>query len=129
MRRRGLKATLPLVLAVCLLAIPLNTTTAGPAGSWIDLTTVQEDLIEFSYGWDKIWVSSYSVYVVESTSRYYFYHADLGERTRGHSDSVSVSHTGIDAGDQNIYVRLWLYDKNGRMIKHARLDIRLDVPA
>ena len=132
MRRPGFRIVLPLILGVALLTIPFgNAIAAPPEKSWIHLTSIGEDNVVFDYGWNKVGVYSYSVYVLESGAgySYHFETHNLGTRTTSKEDTtVSVTHSGIDSGDKNIYIRLWLYDKNGRMIKRARIDMRVEVP-
>lgn len=131
LRKLGFGIFLSLVLAVALVLASVGTIGAAPTPkSWITITHLAEDEIAFDYGWNKVNVYAYSVYVLESGVgySYYFHHGDLGVRTTNLQDSVSASHTGIDVGDQNIYVRLWLYGKNGKMIKNARLDMRVQFP-
>ena len=97
--------------------------------AYITITRLAEDEISFDWGWDKVNVDAYSIYVVENTITYYFEHHDFEVNTRSLSGNVTVSATGIDVGDQNIYVRLWLYDKNGRLMKPTRIDMRVVWPA
>lgn len=132
MRRLGFRTILSLVLALAFITIPFgNAIAARPEKSWIHITSIGEDSITFEYGWNKVGVYSYSVYVLESGvgSSYHFETHNLGTRTTSKEDTtVSVTHTGIDSGDKNIYIRLWLRGKNGRMIKRARIDMRVEVP-
>lgn len=132
MKKPGFRIVLSLILALAFTAIPfVNAIGAPPEKSWIHITSVGEDNITFDYGWNKVGVYSYSVYVLESGVgySYYFETHNLGARTTSKEDTtVSANHTGIDSGDKNIYIRLWLYDKNGRIIKHARIDMRVEVP-
>jgi hypothetical protein len=131
MKKPGFKIVLSLILAVALLIIPFANVSAAPKNprSYITITHLAEDEIGFDWGWDRVNVHAYSIYVVESTSTYYFEHDDFAVNTRSLSGNVTVTATGIDVGDQNIYVRLWLYDKNGRLMKPTRIDMRVVWPA
>ncbi len=131
MKKPGLKIVLCLILAITFLIIPFANVSAAPKNprSYITITHLAEDEIGFDWGWDRVNVHAYSVYVVESTSVYYFAHDALDVSTRSLSGNVTVTATGIDVGDPNIYLRLWLYDKNGRLMKSARIDMRVVWPA
>jgi hypothetical protein len=131
MRKPGFRIVLSLILAVALLIIPFANVSAAPKNprSYITITHLAEDEISFDWGWDKVNADAYSIYVVETTSVYYFEHHDFEVKTRSLSGNVTVTATGIDVGDQNIYVRLWLYDKNGKLMKPTRIDMRVVWPA
>ena len=131
MTKSGFRIVLPLLLAITLLIIPFGNVSAAPKNprSYITITHLAEDGISFNWGQDRVNVDAYSIYVVESTSVYYFEHIDFDVNTRSLSGNVTVTNTGIDAGDQNIYLRLWLYDKNGKLMKSTRIDMRVVWPA
>jgi len=131
MTKPGFRRVIPLLLAITLLIIPFGNVSAAPKNprSYITITNLAEDEISFDWGWDRVNVDAYSIYVVETTSVYHFEHVDFGVKTRSLSGNVTVTATGIDAGDQNIYLRLWLYDKNGKLIKPTRIDMRVVWPA
>jgi hypothetical protein len=131
MKNPRFRIVLSLILAVTLLIIPFGNVSAAPKNprSYITITHLSEDEISFNWGWDRVNVRAYSIYVVESTSVYYFEHVDFDVNTRSLSGNVTVTATGIDVGDQNIYLRLWLYNKNGKLMKPTRIDMRVEWPA
>jgi hypothetical protein len=131
MKKLGIRMPLAFILVAVLLLGSFSIVSAAPKErSWVHVISIEEDNITIEYGWNKLRVYSYSVYIFESgQAAYYFQNFPLGTLTKSKEDTpVSVTAAGIDAGDQ-IHLRLWLFNQHGRKIKHFSIDMNVTVPA
>lgn len=131
MKKLGIRMSLAFILVAVLLLGSFSIVSAAPKErSWIHVISIGEDSITIEYGWNNVRVYSYSVVIWESGQpAYYAQTFPLGTLTKSKGDTtVSVTDTGIDAGEQ-IHLRLWLYNQHGRKMKHFSIDMNVTVPA